>query len=171
MWRQYLCRKRQGAGKGGRRGHNNDGNKTRYLPLGDVSEGSSITTRGQLQEGFWSREKDPTQQKYYIARSTVRRRRHEFDSFGYNRVFSPVSCDSHAGPLAHILQNQKREEIGWFLPDTHEGVPQKLFCLKIAVEPENAVDKDNPTNPWVVRLLTLTPTDDASTAFRRVGYF
>lgn len=56
------------------------------------------------------------------------------------------------------------------MPDTHEGVPQKLFCLKIAVEPENAVDKDNPTKLWVVRGLALTPTDDASTAFRRVGY-
>lgn len=82
-----------------------------------------------------------------------------------------MCSDSHAGPLAHILQNQKREKIGWFSPDTHEGVPQKLFCLKVAVEPENAVDKDNPTNLWVVRSLALTPTDDASTAFRRVGYF
>ena len=39
------------------------------------------------------------------------------------------------------------------------------------MEPENAVDKDNPTNLWVVRGLALTPTDDASTAFPRVGYF
>lgn len=82
-----------------------------------------------------------------------------------------MGSDSHAGPLAHILQNQKREKIGWFSPDTHEGVPQKLFCLKTAVELENAVDKDNPTNLWVVRGLTLIPTDDASTAFLRVGYF
>ena len=57
------------------------------------------------------------------------------------------------------------------MPDTHEGVPQKLFCLKIAVEPENAVDKDNSTMLWVVRGLAPTPTDDTSTAFRRVGYF
>ena len=57
------------------------------------------------------------------------------------------------------------------MPDTHEGVPQKLFYLKIAVEPEYAVDKDNPTKLWVVRGLALTPTDDTSTAFRRVGYF
>jgi len=140
-------------------------------PLGDVSEGSFITVRGQLQEGFWSREKDPTQQKYYIARSTVRRRRQEFDFFDYNHAFSPMSSDSHAGPLAHILQSQKREKIGRFLPDTHEEVPQKLFCLKVAVEPGNAVDKDNPTKLWVVRGLALTPTDDTSTAFRRVGYF
>jgi len=125
-------------------------------PLGDVSEGSSITVRGQLQEDFLSRENDPTQQIYYIARSTVRCCRHDFDSFGYDHAFSPVCSDSHAGPLAHILQNHKREKIGWFSPDTHEGVPQKLFCLKIAVEPENAVDKDNPTNLWVVRSLAFT---------------
>ena len=172
MWRQYLCRKHQGARKGGRRRHNNAGDKTRYYPLDDVPEGSSITVRGQLQGGFWSREKGPTQQKYCFTRSTFRRPHHEFNSFDYNhRAFSPVSSDSHAGPLTHILQNRKREKVGWFLPDTHEGVPQKLFCLKIAVEPENAVDKDNSTMLWVVRGLAFTPTDDTSTVLRKVGYF
>ena len=33
------------------------------------------------------------------------------------------------------------------------------------------VDKDNSTMLWVVRSLAFTPTDDTSTALRKVGYF
>lgn len=56
-------------------------------------------------------------------------------------------------------------------PTRSKGCPRSSLSKKIAVELENAVDKGNPTKLWVVRGLALTPTDDTSTAFRRVGYF
>jgi hypothetical protein len=72
-------------------------------------------------------------------------------------------------PEAFELLDDSDNEIGCFLPDTTDDIPEHLFCLRIVVEPIHA-NKEDFNIPWATRGLALVLTAN-SDEYRRVGYF
>ena len=77
--------------------------------------------------------------------------------FEYLEMVRPVSSDAEMGPKAHVIVSEGEREVGWFVPDTLDPVPEEVYFLQIRVEPETPVEKYKLINTWCVRGLVLTP--------------
>jgi len=81
-----------------------------------------------------------------------------------------ISSDSTSGPAALSLHADSGEQVGYLVPDAKEDIPEELYCLKIVVQPETKVGKEDFDIPWATRGLALAREDDVSNRYRRVGY-
>ena len=80
--------------------------------------------------------------------------------FEYLEMVRPVSSDAKMGPEAHVILSNGEREVGWFVPDTTDPIPEEVYFLQIRVEPETTVEKYKLINTWCVRGLVLTPIID-----------
>ena len=168
--------------------------KSHQFPLFVVTEGSSIRIRGKLALATWQWPFGQAGKLYYAKQTRSAKEKSDTlwkesylmrasDLYSSKRPGSrlktsrdpvhPISQDSAAGVDAArmmTIEATGNKEVGWFLPDTLDDIPEQLHCLQIRVEPTTQVFKNDPLRLWVVRGLALTPTGRSPNEFRRVGY-
>lgn len=155
-------------------------NKAKTARFGEVADDVYVLLRGKLQKATWQ----DAPGNFYLARSQAFFEMYgklfeDFDMFALNCGgaeqwavdCSAVTSESSLGPAAHRLLSFGGQDVGWFVPDTSDGIPTELYCLQLKVEPAKDVDKADPLALWVVRGLALTPTYRAADEYQRVGYF
>lgn len=135
------------------------------FPLGAVSSGF-LKVLGCVRKATWKR---PSHQEriFYVGhnpRGEPPRDESELASY------VSISSDSTSGPPALFLHAHSGEQVGYIVPDAEEEIPEEIYCLKIVVQPETRVDKEDFDIPWATRGLALARENDASDRYRRVGY-
>jgi hypothetical protein len=145
----------------------------------------SLCLRGSLREARWRR-RSIKERRYYVGHvgygvKTIQDK-------GDLASFVPHTRDFSSGPEAHALLACDGSEVGYFIPDTRDDVPEpmvestsealiseglssQLFCLRIAVQPQSRKDKEDFDVPWATRGIALMRADHGTEAYRRVGYF
>jgi hypothetical protein len=135
------------------------------FPLGAVS-GGFLKVLGCVRKATWKR--PPRQERIFYVGHNPRDQppRDESELAPY----VSISSDSTSGPAALSLHAHSGEQVGYLVPDAEEDIPEELYCLKIVVQPETRVDKEDFNIPWATRGLALARENDVSNRYRRVGY-
>lgn len=169
--------------------------RNRPILLRGFAQGTMrLHIRGKLQRAIWRPHTADTTDCFYRRRtaqwrytSDVRRNEVEYHltrpegrpfHFEYYQDFNYLQTttdNSSDGPKTFALltaNSDDTKEVGWFIPDVSEGVPDKIYCLQIKVEPETDEGRMNPFSLWLNRGIAVVPADesDNSLEYRRVGY-
>jgi hypothetical protein len=140
----------------------------------------ALCLRGRLRSATW-RAVPPGQSRYYVGHRQLERK--VILNSTDVAMFDPVTTDPTSGPETFLLCDLQGRDVGYFVPDAEDVIPQDctvascdvgpyiIQCLRVVVHPPSQAEKENFFMPWATRGLVLVKVLEDEEIYKRVGFF